>query len=186
MAFKMKGFSGFGKGTKRNPIKLRPSYKHTEEFNTDTGEWESKKIMISDRERKQIEKAQKEGNYEGEALWTSTTGMTKAKEGIEGHKKEGGYPAEASNIAPISGEKGAKSAKEHKEDIEEGITESATDTEVIAEEKKQAQLFPHDVKRAQRAINVEAAKMNLPVGSETKKRGAEATTVIEKKKKESE
>ena len=184
--FKMKGFSGFGEGTKGTPAKLRPSYKHTERYDKDTDEWVDEKVMISDAEKANIDKQMKEGTYEGDAWMTSATGMSKASEGLKGYKEEGGYKAESSKSGPISGKEGAKSAGAHKKDIVEGLKESATDADVISEEKIQAQKFPGDVKRSQRAINIESRKMNLPVGEETQQRGKEATAVIEKKKKDKE
>ena len=198
--FKMKGFSGFGEGTKGTPAKFVPSYKHTEHFDEDTGEWVDKKTMISDKEADKIEK-QLATNTQDEGVFdVSRTGMALATHGIKGFKKAGGSKTSGTGYTghgpggyskPTTDTTTGKikhhtaiTSDEAKKQIVKGVTQSATDTDVISEEKIQAQLFPEDVKASQRAINIEKQSMNLPVGDEMKQRGEEATAVIEEKEEE--
>ena len=166
--FKMKGFSGFGEGTKGTPAKLRPDYKTEVVSYGGEDEYEEKTTMISKAEKAALDKQLANPDYRGNVLSTHSTGVSEAASKVEALK----------TTAPH--QKGKK--KSLRKGVVTALEGSAADPGIIAEEKIQAQKFPEDVKQAVKTVSQEAPKKNLAIGEQTKERAKEASEKLEEEK----
>jgi hypothetical protein len=171
---------------KKSPMELNPSYVTT--FDADGKATEE---MVSDRKADAIEKSGKAKNKKGNvsAATVRRTGLSDYKHQMKQYDKKGGYKKQSSeqflkkDYAKSDALKNnPKTATGNYNRAEKALKDSKTNPEVIAEEKKQAQKFPQDVRDAVRVRNIKKNRTTRHAADEISARGKEAVSTMEKKK----
>lgn len=175
------------KKPKKSPMELNPSYVTT--FDADGKATEK---MVADRHADAVEKSGKARNKDGKVSGATVrrTGLSDYKHQMKEYDKKGGYKRQSSeqNLKDSYAKSDAsknnpKTATGNYNRAEKALKDSKTNPEVIAEEKKQAQKFPQDVKDAVRVRNTKKSRHVKDAPDEISARGKEAHSAIENKKK---